>query len=145
MQLANILLVEDTEAHIKLTEHAIKKAKIVAKLHVVRDGEQALDYMFKRNGYEDVPRPDLILLDLKLPKYNGKEVLRIIKDEPSLQNIPVVILTTSTALLDIDDSYQAHANSYITKPVSFEGLIKTLISINEFWFVVSTLPPSEEE
>lgn len=138
-----VLLVEDNLAHIKLTQEAFKYLKLENNIFIVRDGEEALNFLHKTGDYTTVPTPDLILLDLKIPKYSGKEVLNIIKTDPDLASIPVVILTTSTALIDIEDTYKAHANSYITKPVSFQDLIKTFKSLNEFWFTKNTRPPKK--
>lgn len=141
IKIANILLVEDLPAHVKLTRRALERAKVVANLHVAESGEEALAFLYKKDKYKNSPRPDLILLDLKLPKISGKEVLSILKSDETLKAIPIVILTTSTALLDIDDTYKAHANAYITKPVSFERLVEAITSINQFWFVIASQPP----
>jgi chemotaxis family two-component system response regulator Rcp1 len=135
-----ILLVEDNLGDIRLTKEALKDSKILNILNVVRNGEQALDYLRKSNEYTDAVRPDLILLDLNLPKKNGQEVLAEIKTDPDLKRIPVVILTTSKAELDILQSYNLHANCYIIKPVNFEDFTTVIRSIENFWFTVVKLP-----
>jgi two-component system response regulator len=139
--LINILMVEDSKAHVKLTQEALKRAKLIANFYYAKDGEEALNFIYKKGNYSNAPTPNLILLDLKLPKYSGKEILKILKEDEDLKSIPVIILTTSSAILDIDESYKSHANSYIIKPISFEGLIQTLMGLNNFWFVLSTKPP----
>lgn len=141
INIANVLLVEDTPAHIKLTRRALEQSKIVANLHVAINGEEALQFLYNKEPFKDAPRPDLVLLDLNLPKIGGKEVLSILKSDDTLKTIPIIILTTSTALLDIDETYKSHANAYITKPVSFESLVEALSAINQFWFVLATQPP----
>jgi chemotaxis family two-component system response regulator Rcp1 len=135
-----ILLVEDNLGDVRLTKEALKDSKILNILNVVRNGEQALDYLRKSNEYTDAVRPDLILLDLNLPKKNGQEVLAEIKTDPDLKRIPVVILTTSKAERDILQSYNLHANCYIIKPVNFEDFTTVIRSIENFWFTVVKLP-----
>ena len=136
-----ILMVEDNPGDVRLTRESLKDAKVRNVLNVVEDGVAALDYLFQRGAYENACRPDLILLDLNLPKKNGREVLEELKDDPSLKTIPVVILTTSRAEEDILRAYRLHANCYITKPVDFAQFSKIVRSIEEFWLSVVTLPP----
>ncbi|MCL6465965.1 MAG: response regulator [candidate division WOR-3 bacterium] len=135
-----ILLVEDNPGDVRLTQEALREAKVRNNLHVVSDGEEALKFLYRRDGYSDAPRPDIILLDLNLPKKNGQEVLAEIKADPGLRRIPVVILTTSKADEDILKSYDLHANCYVTKPVDFEQFIRVIQSIQEFWLTVVKLP-----
>lgn len=135
-----ILLVEDSPADVLMTRDAFEQARLVNTLHVVDDGVQALAFLRQEGMYASSPRPDLILLDLNLPRKNGVEVLAEIKSDPKLQSIPVVILTTSHTEQDILDSYDLHANCYIVKPVGFEKFLKAVQSIQDFWFSVVTLP-----
>jgi len=136
-----ILLVEDSPADIALTQEALLDRKLVNNLHVVTDGEEAMAFRQKRGRYADAPRPDLILLDLNLPKKNGREVLAEIKADEGLSYIPVVIMTVSQDERDICESYRLHANCYIKKPLKFEEFIKIVQSIEAFWFSIVTLPP----
>ncbi len=136
-----ILLVEDNPGDIRLTKEALKECKMYNNLHVVYDGIEALDFLMKRGKYKDKIKPDLILLDLNLPKKDGREVLAEIKEEKNLRRIPVVILTTSSATEDIIKTYNLHANCYITKPVDISQFIKVVKSIGEFWFSIVKLPP----
>ena len=117
-----ILLVEDSAGDVRLTREALKDAKVLNTLHVARDGAEAMDFLHRRDGYADAPRPDLILLDLNMPRMNGREALKAIKEDPEIAHIPVVVLTTSDAEKDILKSYSLHANCYITKPVDMEQL-----------------------
>jgi two-component system, chemotaxis family, response regulator Rcp1 len=135
-----VLLVEDSPGDIRLTQEALKDAKMHINLHVVRDGEQAMSFLMREGEYADAPRPDLILLDLNLPKKDGREVLQEIKENPTLKIIPVVILTTSASEGDILRSYLLHANCYITKPVSLDGFLTVVKSIEDFWMSVVKLP-----
>jgi CheY-like chemotaxis protein len=137
-----ILMVEDSPGDVRLTIEALKDAKIHNHLSVVRDGEEALAFLRKQGQYAKAPRPDLILLDLNLPKKDGREVLKEIKQEENLKRIPVVILTISTAEKDILKAYDLHANCYITKPVDFEQFTEVVKSIEDFWFTVVKLPRS---
>jgi CheY-like chemotaxis protein len=137
-----ILLVEDNPGDVRLTMEALKEAKMRNRLHVAADGEQALAYLRREGAYADAPRPDLMLLDLNLPKKDGREVLAEIKADPALRTIPVVILTTSRAEQDILASYNLHANCYVTKPVDLEKFIVVVKSIDIFWLTVVTLPPN---
>jgi chemotaxis family two-component system response regulator Rcp1 len=135
-----ILLVEDSLGDVRLTREALKDAKMYINLHVAEDGVEATAFLNREGKYADVPRPDLILLDLNLPKKNGRHVLQEIKVSPSLKSIPVVILTTSASDEDVLRSYQLHANCYITKPVDLNGFIKVIKSIDEFWLSIVKLP-----
>lgn len=136
-----ILMVEDNPGDVRLTKEALKDAKVANTLHVVEDGVAALDFLYRRGEYAAAPRPDLVLLDLNLPKKNGREVLEEVKQDPHLKMIPVVILTTSQAEEDVLRAYSLHANCYITKPVDFSQFIKIVRTIEEFWLTVVTLPP----
>ncbi len=135
-----ILLIEDNPGDVDLTKEALQDAKVRNRLHVVDDGAKAVDFLYKKGEYADVPRPDIILLDLNLPKKDGRQVLEEIKADPQLAEIPVVILTTSQAEEDIIRSYQLHANCYITKPVDFKQFMHVVKSIEEFWLTVVKLP-----
>jgi CheY-like chemotaxis protein len=136
-----ILLVEDSPADILLTREAFEHNKIVNAIHVVEDGIQAMDFLYKRGAYASAPRPDLILLDLNLPRKNGREVLAEIKADPDLRSIPIVVLTTSSADEDILRAYDLNANCYVIKPVGFDNFMQVIQSIRHFWFSVVTLPP----
>ncbi|MDB5935692.1 MAG: response regulator receiver [Massilia sp.] len=135
-----ILLVEDNPGDVRLTQEALKDAKVANTMHIVEDGVAALDFLYRRAPYDAAPRPDLILLDLNLPKKNGREVLEQIKQDEQLKCIPVVILTTSQADDDVASAYKLHANCYITKPVEFAQFIRVVRAIEEFWFTIVTLP-----
>jgi CheY-like chemotaxis protein len=138
-----VLLVEDNPGDVRLTREAFKDAKVHLEMHVVNDGVEAIDFLNQRGGYEGSPRPDLILLDLNLPRKDGRDVLAEIKADPSLKSIPVVILTTSASDVDIESSYLLHANCYITKPVDLDGFLTVVRSIDNFWFSVVKLPSVE--
>jgi CheY-like chemotaxis protein len=140
-----ILLVEDSPADVALTEEALMDSKLKNNLHIVNDGEAAISFLRRTGTYASVPRPDLILLDLNLPKKNGREVLAEVKADPSLRTIPIVIMTVSQDERDIIESYQLNANCYIRKPVKFEEFIQIVKSIEHFWFSIVTLPPAEPE
>jgi len=135
-----ILLVEDNPGDVELTREALDAAKVSNRLHVVDDGAEAVDFLFKKGRFADAPRPDIILLDLNLPKKDGRQVLSEIKAEPGLAQIPVVVLTTSQAEEDIARAYQLHANCYISKPVDFNQFLRIVSSIEEFWLSVVKLP-----
>jgi CheY-like chemotaxis protein len=139
-----ILLVEDNEGDVGLVEEVFEEAKIRNILHVAEDGEEAMLFLNKQSHYKDVPTPDIILLDLNLPKKDGREVLEEIKTDEKLKRIPVVVLTTSKAEEDILKSYDLHANSYITKPVDFDQFIRVVRSIEDFWLEVVRLPNTEK-
>jgi chemotaxis family two-component system response regulator Rcp1 len=136
----DVLLVEDSQGDVRLTREAFKDAKVMINLHVVSDGVEAMSFLRHEGGHSNVPRPDLILLDLNLPKKDGREVLREIKESATLATIPVVILTTSASEADILKSYQLHANCYITKPVDLTGFLGVVQSIDSFWLSVVKLP-----
>ena len=136
-----ILLVEDSPADVLLTREAFEQNKILNSLHVAEDGVQAMDFLHKRGAYASAPRPDLILLDLNLPRKNGREVLAEIKTDPELRKIPIVVLTTSSAEEDILKAYDLNANCYVVKPVGFDNFMEAMQSIRHFWFSIVTLPP----
>jgi two-component system, chemotaxis family, response regulator Rcp1 len=139
-----ILLVEDSPADVLIAREALAEAKLINSIHIADDGVEAMDFLYKRGKFASVPRPDLILLDLNLPRKNGREVLAEIKADEELKNIPVVILTTSSAEEDILRSYNLHANCYVVKPVEFTNFVKAVQSIQQFWFSVVTLPPGKD-
>ncbi|MEU0211206.1 response regulator [Streptomyces canus] len=136
----DVLLVEDDPGDELMTREAFEDNKIGNTLHVVRDGEEALDFLYRRGDHADAPRPDLILLDLNLPKYDGRQVLEKIKSDPDLAHIPVVVLTTSAAEEDILRSYKLHANAYVTKPVDLDQFIAAVRQIDDFFVQVVRLP-----
>jgi CheY-like chemotaxis protein len=136
-----ILLVEDNRGDVRLCQEALKRSEILINLSVARDGVEALTFLNRKDGYAGAPRPDLILLDLNLPKKDGREVLAEIKTSDKLKSIPVVILTTSRAKDDIIMAYNLHANSYITKSINFSQFIKVVRSVEDFWLTIATLPP----
>ncbi len=139
-----ILLVEDSPSDVRLTREALKEAKVVNMLHVAQDGIEALEFLRKQGEYASRPAPDLILLDLNLPKKDGREVLAEIKQDENLRRIPVVVLTTSRAEEDVVRSYNLHANAYVTKPVDLTQFLEVIRTIEAFWLAVVTLPPSEK-
>ena len=136
-----ILLVEDNPGDIRLTTEALKEQKLYNKLNIVTDGVEAMAYLRKEGKYSGATRPDLILLDLNLPRKDGREVLKDIKSDDSLKSIPVVVLTVSKFEEDIIKSYNLHANCYISKPVDLNQFLKVARSIQEFWFTMVKLPP----
>ena len=137
---AEILLVEDSPADILLTREGFEESKILANLHVVEDGQAALDYLQRAKERDDTVVPDLILLDLNLPKKGGIEVLQVIKSDQELRRLPVVMLTTSDDEVDVLESYDSHANSYITKPIDFEQFTQVVRTLEDFWFSIVRLP-----
>jgi CheY-like chemotaxis protein len=137
-----ILLVEDNPADVRLTREALKEHKLSNNLHVAIDGVEALNFLYKKGKYVKSPRPDIIILDLNLPKKDGREVLAEIKQEKDLKRIPVVVLTSSKAEEDIVKSYNLHANCYISKPVDFDQFLKVVKSIEDFWISIVKLPPN---
>jgi CheY-like chemotaxis protein len=139
-----ILLVEDSPADVIITREALSEARLYNTIHVAEDGVEALEFLRKQGKFTAAPRPDLILLDLNLPRKNGREVLAEIKDDPNLKSIPVVVLTTSRAEEDVLKSYDLHANCYVVKPVEFDNFVQAVKSIHSFWFSVVTLPSVEE-
>jgi chemotaxis family two-component system response regulator Rcp1 len=136
-----ILLVEDNPADVRLTKEALKEGKILNNMNVAKDGVEALAFLHREGKYGNAPRPDIILLDLNLPKKNGRDVLAEIKDDPALKRIPVVVLTTSKAEEDILRTYDLHANCFITKPVDLEQFMVVVRAIEYFWLSVVKLPP----
>jgi two-component system, chemotaxis family, response regulator Rcp1 len=136
----HILLIEDNEGDIVLTIEALKEARISNTIDVVRDGEKAMKFLYKEGEFSNAATPDLILLDINLPKIDGKEVLANIKNSDKLKVIPVVMLTTSDSEKDIFESYHNHANCYITKPVGFQSFIEVIHTIKEFWITIVQLP-----
>lgn len=141
----DILLVEDNPGDVRLTQEAFKEGNIANTLHVATDGVEALDFLHKRDEYADAPCPDIVLLDLNLPRKNGDEVLEKIRDDSDLSDLPVIILTSSEAEEDIVKSYELQANAYLTKPVDPEGFIQTVRSFERFWLELVRFPPCEEE
>ncbi len=137
---AEILLVEDNPVDVMVTRQALQDGKVFNRLHVADDGEEAMEFLHRRGKFADAPRPDLVLLDLNLPKKSGMEILTEMKQDPELTLIPVVILTTSEAEADILNSYQLHANCFITKPVDMEQFIHVVRMIEGFWLTVVKLP-----
>lgn len=137
-----ILLVEDNAGDVRLTREAFREGKVRNNLHVAVDGVEAMAFLRREGGYASVPHPDLILLDLNLPRKDGREVLAEVKQDPDLKRIPVVVLTTSQAEQDILKSYHLHANCYITKPVDLEKFLFVVRSLENFWLTIVRLPPS---
>ncbi len=142
---ARILLVEDNPGDVRLTKESFEHGPIENDLHVVTDGAAALEFLHRRGEYTDAPRPDLVLLDLNLPRITGDEVLEELKADPELRSIPVVVLTSSKAEEDVARSYDHHANAYLTKPVDPEEFIDTVRVFEEFWFSVVRLPTEVDD
>ena len=138
----DILLVEDNPADARLTREALDEAKVLNNLHVVTDGVEALAFLRQENRYAECPRPDLILLDLNLPKKDGREVLAELKLDDNLKLVPVVVPTTSSDEEDVLRTYSLHANAYVTKPVDFKQFLRVIRAIEQFWLAVVTLPPN---
>ena len=136
----DILLVEDNPGDVRLAREALKESKMRNNLFVVEDGVEAMDFLYRRGKYLEAPRPDLILLDLNLPRKSGREVLAGVKSDDSLKRIPVVILTVSEDEQDIVRAYDLHANCYVTKPIDFDQFMKITRSIEEFWLTIVKLP-----
>lgn len=137
-----ILMVEDNPGDVRLTQEALRECKVLNRIHVVSDGEAAMDFLYRRGAFVNAPRPKLILLDLNLPRKDGREVLAEIKSDENLKRIPVVVLTTSSAERDVIMSYNLHANCYIVKPVNLERFVEIIKEINEFWLAMVELPPN---
>ena len=137
-----ILLVEDNPGDVRLTQEVFKEAKILNHLNVVGDGVDAMAFLRREGGYADVVRPDIVLLDLNLPRKSGRDVLEEVKGDPALRNIPIVVLTTSRAEQDVLSAYGHHANCFITKPVDLEQFIDIVRSIGQFWLSIVELPAS---
>lgn len=140
-KMIEILMVEDNPADVRLTQEAFKDAKMLNHMNVVEDGEAAMEFLRREGRYADAPRPDLVLLDLNLPKKDGREVLEEIKDDPELRRIPVVVLTTSGDEKDILRAYDHHVNAYVTKPVDLDNFMKIVELVEDFWLTVVKLPP----
>ncbi|MDZ7316809.1 MAG: response regulator [candidate division KSB1 bacterium] len=138
-----ILLVEDNPGDIRLAQEGLREAKVLNNLHVVKDGEEALAFLYRQGQYQNAPRPNIILLDLNLPRRNGREVLAEIKKDESLRQIPVVILTSSKSEEDIAKSYDLHANSYVCKPVDLDKFFQILKAFEAFWLTVVELPSGD--
>ncbi len=141
----DILMVEDNEGDVRLAIEAFKKGRLRNLIHIVVDGVEASEFLTRQGRFSQAPRPDLILLDLNLPRKDGRELLREIKTDPDLKRIPVVVLTTSQAEEDILRSYNSHANCYITKPIDMAQFYKIIASIEDFWLTVVKLPPQDKE
>jgi len=142
MNAAHILLVEDNEGDIILTLEAFEESKVRTTISVVKNGQEALDFLFKRGEYKGVKKPDLILLDINIPIFNGHEVLKQIKEDNNLKRIPVIMLTTSSNPKDITLAFENHSNSYVKKPLEMADFLESILKIEEFWLQLSTL--SEE-
>jgi len=140
-----VLLVEDSPGDVRLTKEALKEEKIILNLHVVGDGVEAMDFLRKEGKFQKAVRPDLILLDLNLPKKDGREVLKEIKADDNLKTIPVVVLTVSDAELDVLKTYKLNANCYITKPIDLEQFSHVVKSIKEFWLAIVRLPKNGDK
>ena len=136
----DILLVEDNPGDVRLAREALKDSKLLNRLHHAADGEEALNFLRRKGKFSDAPRPNLILLDLNLPKKDGRQVLAEIKEDDGLKRIPVVILTVSSAEEDILKTYNLHANCYITKPIDLNQFLKVVKSIEDFWLTIVKLP-----
>ena len=136
----HLLLVEDNEGDILLTKEALEASKVLNEVSIVRNGKLALDFVFKKNGYEDVKSPDVILMDINLPLKSGIEVLEILKSDASTKHIPIIILTTSSSESDIMKSYNNHANAYIVKPVDVSEFLEAVLSLEDFWLNIVHLP-----
>lgn len=137
----DILLVEDNPGDVRLAQEALKESKVRNKLFVVEDGVEAMAFLRRQSQYSNAPRPDLVLLDLNLPRKNGREVLAEVKNDPDLKRIPIVVLTVSKAEEDIVRSYEHRANAYVTKPLDFNQFMVVMKSIEEFWLTIVKLPP----
>jgi chemotaxis family two-component system response regulator Rcp1 len=135
-----ILLVEDNPGDVRLIQEALRDGKVWNNPHVVTDGEAALDFVYRRGPFTQAPRPDMVLLDLNLPKKDGREVLAVIKSDADLKRIPVVVLTTSKEEEDVHRAYNLAANCYVTKPVEFEEFMKVIRAIEDFWLTIVALP-----
>lgn len=140
MKSIHILLVEDNEGDVFLTTEALEDSKFINEISVVKDGQEALDFVFKTKGFEDRATPNLIILDVNLPKKSGHEVLKELKSHQTFRKIPVIMLTTSSSKRDIDLSYEYHANCFITKPVEVSDFLEAIASIEQFWLRIVSLP-----
>lgn len=144
MRPIEVLMAEDNEDDIELTREAFAESKFHVNLHVVRDGVEAMAFLRREGGYEAVPRPDLLLLDLNMPRKDGREVLEDVRNDPALQYLPIVVLTTSGREEDVLRAYELNANCYVRKPVDFSQFMRVVELINEFWITVVVLPPRPE-
>ena len=140
----NVFLVEDNPADVEMTRLSLEETHVAHRLHVTRDGDEALAFLNRRDPYADAPRPDLTLLDLNLPRTDGRAVLAAIKTDESLKDIPVIVLTTSSSDRDISAAYKMHANGYITKPTGLDRWVELFRAVNDFWFKTVKLPPAAE-
>jgi len=140
MEPIHILLVEDNEGDILLTTEALENAKLFTKLSVVKDGKQAMDFLTKADGFSHATQPDMLLLDINLPKRNGHQVLKFIKENEVLKHIPVIMLTTSSSPSDIELAYKNHVNCYITKPIEAHSFLDVIATIENFWLTIVKLP-----
>lgn len=139
LKTAHILLVEDNDGDILLTLEAFEECKVKTDISVVKNGQEALDFLFRKDSYANVNRPDLILLDINLPIYSGHEVLKIIKTDADLKKIPVIMLSTSSNQKDLDLAYENHCNSYVKKPIDIESFLIAITKIEDFWLELSVL------
>ncbi|MDZ7755426.1 response regulator [Rhodohalobacter sp.] len=144
MKSIHILLVEDNEGDVVLIKEALEEGRIANDISVCRDGEKAIHYLTKEKEYKDALKPDLILLDINLPRKNGHEVLQFVKQTDGLKHIPVIMLTTSSSEIDITKSYKEHANCYITKPMEVNAFLNAMMQIEQFWFNLVKLPTEKE-
>jgi CheY-like chemotaxis protein len=144
-KLGEILLVEDSEPDIELTKEGLAKGHLANHLHVVHDGEEAMAFLRREGKFASAPRPDLILLDLNLPRKDGREVLVEMKNDENLKSIPVVVLTTSDSEQDVLYAYTHHVNTYITKPVDFHKFVDVVCKLTNYWFALVTLPPQPKQ
>lgn len=142
MKAVQLLLVEDNPGDVEITRVALREGKIATDLHVALDGQQAVDFMRRTNGFEDAPRPDLVLLDLNLPRLSGRDVLATIKEDDELKPIPVVIMSSSNSERDVEDTYRMHANCYVQKPFDLDHFTQVVGALKGFWFSMATLPSS---
>jgi two-component system response regulator len=143
MKPIDVLVVEDNPGDARLIKEVLNSNKIFCRLHTVKDGVEAMNFLYRNGEYSEAPRPDLIFLDLNLPKKDGREVLKEIKTDEKLKQIPVVVMTTSQAEEDIFKSYSLHANCYVTKPLDLDQFVRVVKSIEEFWFTLVKLPSKE--
>ncbi|RAK22684.1 response regulator receiver domain-containing protein [Flavobacterium aquaticum] len=139
-KIVHILLVEDNEGDILLTQDAFEESKINTEISVARNGQEALDFLYNRNAFLEAKKPDLILLDINLPIYNGHEVLKKIKQDSNLKKIPVIMLTTSAFANDINQAYENNCNSYVKKPLDMQEFLEAILKIENFWLEICTLP-----
>lgn len=137
---ADVLLVEDNPGDARLTREAFREGHVQVTLHVVTDGIEALDFLHQRRAHDDAPRPDIVLLDINLPRLNGDEVLEEMRADPDLDSVPVVVLTSSSAEEDVERLYDRHANAYLTKPIDPDEFIETVRTLEEFWLSIVRLP-----